>query len=188
MKTIKLDEINLFFMQKPFLLGIRIEYTRLGDRLTADFFIGKGSSRSETFVTSPHIRTLIEEAIQERWNPSLQILGIGGKIGHIAIDFDKKTRIGTWKEYFPYQLDQGTFARSGLADQLEERFIKKMKKTFPQLKKLLHIGPSFSRIKQLEKRGFNNSVLTSGYSFRRAKRRLRAKISRDKKKAAMRRR
>lgn len=162
--------------------GIRIVYNIGFSSIEAKFYVDIGSPRSETFVTSPKIRNLINSGIYKNAKEG---------IGWMILKYDPLTMIGKWYQLYPHNylveienLEKGM--KHGLGEELEKRVLERIKHEFPQLRKLVHVTSiSDERIAQLNKRGISEEELYfGGYSFRRAKRTLSKKNQRDKRKAA----
>ncbi|GEM_PF-2646609 len=182
-------------MQKPLVPGIRIQYQLVGEKpsfyLRVEFFVGEGSTRSGTFVSTKELRDAI-------WRHRLSN---GTKIGFMGITVYKK--LAQWEKYYPFHPTDPQYfengmqesqdftdilGEKGIAEQLEEKVIIKVKKLFPQVKKMRHLTAGDLRKQQMYRRGFTLQELREGYSYRRAKRRVRQKIQKSKKKARLARR
>ncbi len=175
-------------MQKPNLKkvkGIRLIF----DGVANFTFIIDDGIKSETFLTNEEIRRVIED----------QGLIKGAGVGEIFFDLSSGQKTAFWESYYPVKVstlrpyltkpdNTSDFFKKGINQELELMAIKRLKKSNRQLKFFqhkinFHSPVSQERIDQLEKRGILEKEMYSGYSYRRARRRLSKKIQDDKRKA-----
>lgn len=152
-------------------LGIRSIYTKKevdGEpSLNAVFMIGYGSPRSETFFTSPQVRWIIEQYNIAHKQPLHHL-------GEMEITFNHKTKTGDWAEFAPFDSMEAldVFEGKGIAIELEKRFLKRVKREFPTIKKIEHLEPSAKRVRHLTKRGLPLDKFPLEFGFRHEMRRI----------------
>ncbi len=180
-------------MAKRKVMGIKIKYSYnpKTNELEARFHIAR-EAKSRTFISNSTIRRAIHEFREKGLSDS------GGRLGKILLRFDSKLNSGIFQVYDPF--DVGFFGLlysegkkplfgKGIAQLLESKLVKEMKRRFPSIKSFREPPQEPARIVQLEGRGITSkNPFVWIYSYETAKKRLRNKIRSDRRKARSRKR